>query len=332
MAPNIWINAVTPGTLTLTLTGLGTNPTISYTGGWTYYELKIPAGTLSANYTVSFTSSQSISVDDILFYPDIAEVSTATYDATTLAKIAQTNTNGVSEYFTNDQWGRVLFAYDQDKNIIAKNTYITPADIRNFNANITYTPASGATTATTLGFGAGSNCNIAGNTYSWVFGDGSTQTVTGLNTVSHSYAAAGTYTVSVTITSPIFGTATGSAPVTIAALTSVRVHYTNSCETGGHIPSAIASITFSQGGVVKYTFTTAQLIAGQTITPGSYAIVITPVGTQYNSSTNPTGYSAVTYQGAVNQCFPYTGSTFSLSDNLSATPDVYFQIQPVACP
>jgi hypothetical protein len=329
---SIWINAVTPGTLTLTLTGISTHPTISYSGGWKYYELKIPVSTLSASYAVSFTSSQSISVDDILYYPDIAEVSTATYDPTTLAKIAQTNTNGVSEYYSNDQWGRMLFTYDQDKNIVAKNTYITPADIKNFNANIAYTPASGATTATLVGFGAGSNCNIAGNTYSWAFGDGNTQTVTGFNTVNHSYAAAGTYTVSVTITSPLFGTKTGTTSVTILPLTSTRVHYANTCSTGGHIPSAISSVTFSQGGSPRYTFTTAQLIAGQTIAPGSYAIVITPIGTLYNGSTNPTGYSAVTYRGATPHCFPYTGSTFSLSDDLSNTPDVFFQIQPVACP
>jgi len=39
----------------------------------------------------------------------ISEATTATYDPTFHYKIAQTNANGISAYFTNDAWGRATF-------------------------------------------------------------------------------------------------------------------------------------------------------------------------------------------------------------------------------
>ncbi len=43
---SVWLTAASAGTLTLSLTGISTHPTISYTaGGPKYYEVKIPVST-----------------------------------------------------------------------------------------------------------------------------------------------------------------------------------------------------------------------------------------------------------------------------------------------
>jgi hypothetical protein len=344
---SVWISSTSGGSFAFTMTQLGSAPTtitktFAGTGTkWQYFEWKLPVPFTAGTFSVSaaLTSAANIGIDDVLFYPETAEVTTYTYDPTSFYKIAQTNTNGVSAYYANDQWGRPLFGYDQDKNIVGKNTYITPGNIQDFNPSLSAEPSTGVTPSTPViltVFNAGDPCTTAGNTYTWNFNDGSPQVTNDTTAVTHTYTTANTYNPTVTVNSPYFGSKISSTSVTVTnpVITSVRVHYTNTCETTDHDPSAIANVTFSQLGVMKYSFSAIQLEAGQTIAPGSYDIVITPVGTKYNSSTNPTGYSAVTYRGAVSQCFPYseTGTPDSISDDLSNTADVFFQIQPVACP
>ena len=125
---SIWINAASgSNTLYLSLNGgTATTYTFTGTGSWKYYEWKVPVSSMPSSFSIAVTTAQNMSVDDLLFYPEVAEVSTATYDATTYFKIAQTNTNGISTYFTYDQWGRVLYIRDQDHNIVQRNSYVIP--------------------------------------------------------------------------------------------------------------------------------------------------------------------------------------------------------------
>ncbi len=319
---SIWINA--PVTGTLNLTGVSTNPTINYTaGGWSYYELKIPATALSSTFTLSFTSSQNITIDDILLYPDVAEASTATYDLTGHFKIAETNTNGVSAYFTNDSWGRLLFQYDQDRNIVLKKSYI-----QNLTPMIHYTPVSNINTNTSISFSplANDDCT-GGNTYTWSFGDGTQNMVTNsASVVSHTFQTPGTYSVNLSVNSAYFGTQTANPISVVVAPPQVNIVYNNTCPYAGPSTPLIGSVTFSKGGTVIYSFTNAQLIAGVAIIPDNYTIQINAVGKNYG---------AVTYTGASlqAQCFPSQGpgATYTVTDNLSFTPTIYLGIQPAAC-
>lgn len=329
---SIWINPSAAGTLTIT--GASTNYTINYTAlAWTYYEIKIPASALSSTFALSLTASTNVSIDDILLYPDVSEASTATYDATGHFKIAETNTNGVSAYYNNDQWGRVLLAYDQDKNIVARKQYLGAVTYQNFLTPTILPPKNSYTGLTQNYTNTSPNtCLTDGVTYTWNFGDGTTPyTTSSYAPQPHAYATAGQYTITVTATSPIFGTKTGTLIFNVVNFPNVKISYTNFCTPGGKIPSAIATVNFMQGGVTVYSYNNAQLVAGATVPPGNYTIQIIPIGTQYNSVTNPTGYGAVLYQGTILQCWNFTGSSFSVTDNISYTPTIYLSIQPGSC-
>lgn len=123
---SIWANAanLSSNTVNVSLNGGAAIPcTFTGSGAWKYYEWKIPVGTMPTTFTFAFTPAQTTSIDDVLMYPDNAEVTTTTYDRTTHFKIMQTDTNGISVYFNSDQWGRILYIYDQDHNIIQRNKY-----------------------------------------------------------------------------------------------------------------------------------------------------------------------------------------------------------------
>src|SRR5205823_1520829 len=120
-----------------------------------------------------FTASNSISIDDVLYYPDVATVATSTYDATTHYRIASTNTNGVSAYSVNDQWGRTVFALDQDHNIVQKNTFITSADVTTYGSSAISGPDSVYNAVpTTFTITGPDPCAAAGTSVQWNFGDG----------------------------------------------------------------------------------------------------------------------------------------------------------------
>lgn len=214
---SIWIKAASAGTLNFTLTG-GATSTYSKSfaaGGWTYYEWKLPVNNMAASFTVSVTSSQAISIDDVLFYPDMAIAGTAAYNPITHYLVAETNTNGVSGYYQKDTWGRLLFQFDQDRNIIKKQAYFTPAEV----ALTLQSPTVGSQTifaATPTTFTASATPCLTGVTYTWNFGDG-TSVVTAFNgnVQSHTYTSIGSYTLTVTATHPTLGTQSSSQTVTV---------------------------------------------------------------------------------------------------------------------
>jgi hypothetical protein len=326
---SIWINATTAGTLTLTLTGISTHPAISYTtGGWKYYELSIPVSTLSSSYTVSFTAGNSISIDDILFYPDVAQATTATYDPITYYKVATTNTNGVSAYYTNDQWGRMIFAYDQDHNIVQKNTFITAADAGTFNNPVISTSGTIYNeTPTSFSVTGPDACAAAGVVDSWDFGDGTKVKSNGLISPSHTYAGSGSYTVRDTVSSPLFGTKI-LTPITATVIpATIPLTYSNYTTSGGNI----TSVTFT--GSNSYSFTGATLAGGH-VQQGSYTIVVTlSGGVHYNSSTGA-GYNAVVLSdntGTLNCANWVSSNTYTFVLNIANSTTLDFQVSQYDC-
>lgn len=219
-----WINSSAAGTLTLTLTrsdgtaSTYTEPFINTSSIARYFEWKVPVGNQTSLFTMNVSTNSNIYIDDILFYPLSAEASTYAYDPVTHAKIAATNTNGISAYYTNDQFGRLLFAYDQDKNIKERKTYngyneqlngLSAPYIRN------YTPSQ-PTTSAPISFETWPTPCITDVTYTWNFGDGSTVSVLNGNNQQHTYSAPGSYTVTVTASHPLYGSVSAqSSPITV---------------------------------------------------------------------------------------------------------------------
>lgn len=321
---SIWINAATSGTVNVTLNGAPYS--VAYTGtgsgstAWGYHELAMPVTSLTSPLTVSFSSSQNIAIDDILFYPDVAEVSTATYDPNTHTKLAETNTNGVSAYYTYDQWGRMLLQMDQDKNIVTRKAYINTTDVGSItNPVISYLPNTNITTATPVTFTSTvitNNCTTEGLTYTWDFGDGSAHvTTTSATSPAHTYTIANTYTVSLTVSSPFFASKTATTSITVGVATATVTY--NNYATG----CGISNISFTNS-TNSYSFTTYP----QTIMPGTYTVTITPSGMQYSAGTGK-GYTDIVFtDGANGNCNFYTGGNFTFTWTVAGGDTLNFSV------
>ncbi len=327
---SIWINAATAGSLNITIAGTSA---ISYpiTTGWTYYEVKIPASGIASTFTVSFSSTQSISIDDVLFYPDAAQAATATYDPVSRYKLDATNTNGVSSYFTNDQWGRVLYVFDQDKNIVQKNTFITPADAGTFtSAAITGStaPVNGQAVGYSI-FGPDA-CAAAGTSVTWNFGDGTIVNSAGLTSPTHTYTGVGTvYTLNATVSSPLFGTKVMTPLTVTVAPASIPLSYASHTMGDGDI----SNVTFTPvGGGTPVSFTNSQLNSGH-IPQGNYTIVVSlSDGVQYTSG--PAGYNSVLITGGstYSACQNWLrGNTYTFSANISNSTGINFSVYQTVC-
>jgi hypothetical protein len=240
---SVWINAAAGShILYITLNG-GTATSYTYlgAGSWKYYEFKIPvSGISTSSITLSMAPAHATSLDDILFYPEIAQASTAGYDPVTYYKLVATNTNGISAYYTSDTWGRLLFRYDQDKNIVERKTYFTYDQIANgLTPDLTYSPHPAIFNNVTH-FSTTPNPRITGTIFTWDFGDGSPP-VSGLSpTQAHTYTSAGTDTVTITASHPLYNTRSFSLPVVVTyppispELCACGVVGWN-CETGGRV-------------------------------------------------------------------------------------------------
>lgn len=345
---SIWINSGAAGQINVTVTGGGvTNTkTINYgatTGsptGWQYYEVKLPITNISSpTIAINAVSNQNVIIDDVLVYPDVATAATYAYDPITRTMTAETNTNGVSAYYTYDQLGRLHYSYDQDKNIILRKQYVLGNNVQNISTAFNISgPASGS-----IGVPAAFSvvntfipCVVADVSYTWNFGDGSA-TTSGVSAV-HTFTTGGTYTVTLTASSPVYGVVSKTSTITITGLTTTKINYVNTTQRGvasDKTLSIIESISFLQGTTVVYNFSEADLISGVTIAPGAYTINVKASGPLYKDSTG-FGYSAIVYTGSsgTGQCKPYnktnTGA-YTFSDDVSNTPQIYFFIQNLGC-
>jgi len=205
---SVWIKAAQAANLTVSIVGTGQSYTMPYSGtGWKYYELTIPVGNVPSVFTLEFQSSKAVLLDDVLLYPGSAEVHTTAYGTEMFLKTAETNTNGRSSYYSYDDYGRLLYVYDQDRNIIQRNTYIEKEHYGQFDA-MKLGGNGSVYTQEPVSFQTSTYCIARndGSRYIWNFGDGTAVDTTDTgSSPAHAYLLAGSFTVTLRVQSPIFG-------------------------------------------------------------------------------------------------------------------------------
>ncbi|MCC8410295.1 PKD domain-containing protein [Mucilaginibacter sp. UR6-1] len=341
----------TSGTVTLTLTN-SSNQAFTYTlpavsgSDYTYRSMLVPVTNMSATFTATVTGNAK--VDDVWLYPDYAQVSSFGYDAETQQKTSETNSNGISTYFDYEGRGRLSHVYDQDKNIVMKKSYVTKESFqsfttpaislpnpRNYNNQSMFADTSVNSFVNTL-------LNADGLQYSWNFGDGTPVTIskepTGL--VAHRYMAPGTYNVSVTKTSPFYGTKSSNRSITVIDSSQVQVPVTIANLTNG--TGKITGLDFYKNGVLKYHF---DVVLGPDGTPysiqvpqGKYDLRIYVTGQVYNSSTGK-GFRGIdfllkpTSLGNDQFCANYTGgaSIYYPGLELNGRTAMYLTVSTQVC-
>ena len=339
-----WLNATTAGTLTIKLTpttGSVVTSTISFpvTSGWQYFEKLIPVTGMTSSFAIRLTIATPVNIDDILFYPENAEAASYAYDAVQFFKICETNTNGVSAYYKYDNWGRLIYAYDQDHNIVRKNTYVTPADVRLFGPGTFAQSHQSANTSTAVNLrtkGSSIYCGANNTTFTWDFGDGSSPVLTySPSAPSHIYTHTGTYIANLTTNSPVFGLIKSKDTITVTSGPATNITYYNNTTANGHVSTA----AFYNGATLIASFTEAQLLAGTAqVTKGTYTMKVTMAsGSQQYPypSGGSGGYGGLTEtgDGGVNLCQIYSSTNFySFTINLGACDNLTFSVlQTVPC-
>jgi hypothetical protein len=308
---SIWIKSGGSGTITLSLTNASSSTytyNINYantSGKWKFYQLKVPVTNMSTTFNARFESSTSISIDDVLFYPADASAAIVTYSPKNLRLTAQTGANGIAQYMEYDKYNRLKHILDQDLNIVLKKSYVKAKDQEIFNAlTMVYT------TSPSLKAGQEAFFNISSPIYgdtentisvSWDFGDGSTTTTTGI--AYHTYAAPGTYTVTATITSPLYGTKVLTQSVTAA----VDDRPTTIYGTGD-----LTILVYDETGTtLLYSLSGSQIWNGTTIPPGTYNFRINTSEIAYRSGYT-SGFRKITYTiGSTTNCMPSQPYTFN---------------------
>lgn len=338
------------GNMTVSLTGgTSSSKTIAYTtqpNRWMYYEVRIPVTGLSSNITAKVTSNNNILIDDALLYPENAQVSSMAYDSLTSRTMSATNTNGLTAYYSYDRKGRQRVVLDDDRNMVSKRTYVIGSSYSYFTTPVITFPS--ITNYNNVAFFADSTgweqihgeISTDGMIYTWNFGDGKPAVVSGdiYGLVSHRYAAPGTYTISVTKSSPIYGSKSATRTITIVNGSSVPVNV----QISNFQNATINQVRFSQGGVLKYIYNPSSPI---TVPQGVYDVQIYYTGTFYNHSTF-TGFTSlscditpvVRYSGddtpITARCGAWqAGGNMTLNSvDLNGIETATFSLQPQSCP
>lgn len=332
---SVWINSAVAGNLTLTLTTT-TNQTTTYTlpytadGSYRYYELKVPVASLTGALTATVKSSSAVLIDDVLFYPDVAEAATYAYDVVNHQKTAETSTNGTAFYYTYDAAGRLRYVYDQDRQILKKNSYLGGNCSLAFQNNLAFNMPSSATvnTSVTVSISPYSGQLADGVTYTVNFGDGTALVNTSGFTLAHTYVRAGNFVITVTANSPTFGQTAQSQTISVnqPALQMIPVNYFNNVATT--TKGFVSSLVLQSGAVIS-TYTEQDLKNHVSILQGVYTVTVT-IGAQ-----GVPAWKGVVFDRGVGDsyCFPQTqGNQFTFTLDLTSSQALTISLNTVACP
>lgn len=208
------------------------NSIVSFTRSsqWKYYQVSVPWPSATINsYYFNLGTSAAVKIDDVLIYPDNANVTTYSYttnDVGTNLLTAKTGVNGIGNAYEYDNAGRLWLVRDQFDNIIEMKKYklanrhaqqIPSVGIGYPFYPVVNTPVT-FYAAPPLAYETG-DCDAPPITYNWDFGDGSTGVSygsgnIGATNITHTYTTAAKYQVSVTASSPGMTNVSAQTPAT----------------------------------------------------------------------------------------------------------------------
>ncbi|MBK8786986.1 MAG: PKD domain-containing protein [Chitinophagaceae bacterium] len=199
----------------------GASGVIPFTTGnqWKYYQFVIPWTSSLSTFCYGLSTSAAVKIDDVLIYPDNANVTTYSYTTGSLGTnmlTAKNGINGIGNAYEYDNAGRLWLVKDHFDNIIEMKKYkLTnrhPQQIPSISIGFSSQPYE---VNTDVGFYAGppfsyetGDCDAPVIVYNWNFGDGHTGVSRSIpgnrggTTIIHQYTTAGTYQVMVTASSP----------------------------------------------------------------------------------------------------------------------------------
>ncbi|WEK19292.1 MAG: PKD domain-containing protein [Candidatus Pedobacter colombiensis] len=335
---SVWINSGISGTISVVLTGTDNIPYsyslnfIASNGSWKYHEIKVPVSSLSPTFNIGIKNNavSTFTVTDVLFYPESSEIITSDYRMAMPSKIVETNTNGISEYYESDKFGRLNLVYDQDKQIKSRTSYQYLDTYETFSdPTFSFYPVKDVLENAEVRFYNDTYynpCQFTGVTFTWNFGDGSSPVVTTNNFYqSHTYTTNGTYTVSLTVTALGYSSRKTTAVINVVAPPIppdppliVPVVYQNTSS------GSITSIQLSQNGVVKYEFTGTELSNGDVKVPeGAFRVRVFCSGT----------YGSVKLDdGDLNYCSDhFMSSSYTFLANLTSSRSLTISIENGNC-
>jgi len=208
------------------------NPIVSFYRGsqWKYYQVSVPwpSATITT-YFFNLGTSTAVKIDDVLIYPDNANVTTYSYTTNAVGTnllTAKTGVNGIGNAYEYDNAGRLWLVRDQFDNIIEMKKYklanrhvqqipsigIGYPNLPVVNTSVTFYAAPPVSYET-------GDCDAPPIMYNWDFGDGSTGVSygsgnIGATSITHTYTTAAKYQVSVTASSPGMTNVSAQTPAT----------------------------------------------------------------------------------------------------------------------
>ncbi|HCM75092.1 MAG TPA: hypothetical protein DIS90_01825, partial [Cytophagales bacterium] len=183
-------------------------------------------------------------IDDVSFYPEGADLTTYTYSFP-FGPNSVTSATQITTFITYDSLGRQKYLWDQDKNLIQKNTYkytLNPA-------NQLTSSISGPSSVYDLipeSFTATESC-IDGVTYEWRVDTGTWQEVGLKFTPTFSSSQTGQHDVHLRLSHPVFGTVTYTKSIEVL----LSPFSVTACEKGAK--------TFNCSGTVVETYSCASI-------------------------------------------------------------------------
>jgi PKD repeat protein len=191
-------------------------------------------------------------------------------------------------------------------------------------AQFTGTPTSG-TSPLTVNFSNTSTGSIT--SYAWTFGDGGTSTAVA---PSHVYAAAGNYTVKLTVTGP--GGSNTQTRTNYISVSAPPVAQFSGGPTTGPYPRTVTFSNTSTGSITSYAWTfgdggtsTAAAPSHSYAAPGKYTVSLTVTGPGGSNTQTRTGYVTVTRDAGLYRKLVFGSSTplysFLLDFNFNHVPE-----------
>ena len=149
---------------------------------WQFVNAQVDVSAIAAGASFSFkiVSSAALTVDEVLFYPQTADVVTHTYEPLN-GKTSDVDSRGNAAFQEYDNMGRVHYLRNRKKDIVKiyDYKYRSPAGAI-VSSHFSYSPSTILTT-TSVTFTADASCVAGGLTYAWYVDDvalSSTSTLT----------------------------------------------------------------------------------------------------------------------------------------------------------